>query len=64
MPELQVNTFPSNEIEALAMLYVQSQELSGLSPEEILDMYQTAYDRIRIRHREKPEQRRFGWTRQ
>lgn len=64
MDEIKLNTFPSNEIEALAMLYVQNQDLSGLSPEALLDMYQTAYDKIRLQYREKPEQRRFGWTRQ
>lgn len=30
----------------LALLYLQSKNLKGLSPEEIFDMYNTAYNRI------------------
>lgn len=38
--------FPNSEIEALALLYVQNQDLSGLTPEEIYDKYRDAYKRI------------------
>ena len=44
---MDIATFPSTEAEALAMLYVKSQELRGLSPTELLEMYQGAYCEIR-----------------
>lgn len=40
-------TFPSNETQAIAMLYVQSQDLSGLTPTQIYDQYRKAYEEIR-----------------
>lgn len=42
-------TFPSSEFEALALLYIQNQDLSGLTPEEIYDKYHEAYNKIRER---------------
>lgn len=38
--------FPANKQEALAYLYTQSQDLSGKSPEEVLDIYISAYEKI------------------
>lgn len=65
MADTILRTFPENELEALAMLYVQNQDLSGLSPETLLDMYQEAYDKIRLHYSETREQRRHkGWTRE
>ena len=56
-------SFPANEIEALAMLYVQQQDISGLSPEELLDIYQKAYDKIKTYHRETCQERHhLGWS--
>lgn len=46
-------TFPDSATEALAMLYVQNQDLSGITPESLLDMYQEAYQRIKAYNREK-----------
>lgn len=45
--------FPANKFEALAMLYMQHQNLSGLTPEQLLDKYQDAYARIRDHERAK-----------
>lgn len=39
--------FPETKFEALAMLYVQSQDLSGKTPVEVLNLYQTAYTEIK-----------------
>lgn len=47
MNETVLRTFPENEYEALAMLYVQSQNLTDKTPEDLLVMYQDAYKRIR-----------------
>ena len=38
--------FPSTKAEALTMLYLQNQNLSGKSPEEIAELYQDAYQKI------------------
>lgn len=48
-------SFPANEIQALALLYVQSQDLAGKSPSETYKLYKTAYDEIRT---ERSNQRR------
>ena len=43
----------SMDQEAIAFLYVQNQDLSGLSPEEIYDKYRDAYKKIhyhKIKH--------------
>ena len=42
-----LSTFPSSKIEALAMLYLQNQDLTGSTPEEILEKYNEAYARMR-----------------
>lgn len=38
--------FPCNEIQALTMLYLQNQDLSAKSAEEILDLYDATYKKI------------------
>lgn len=58
MADTDLYTFPSNKYEALTMLYVQNQDLSELTPEQLLDMYQTAYDKIRAHEKEKRTERR------
>ena len=37
--EIQFNTFPKNRYEALTMLYLKNQDLTGVSPEKLYDMY-------------------------
>lgn len=59
---MQFSTFPENKFEALAMLYLQNQDLSGLTPSEILDKYDYAYDQIRLHHKSVVKERRYGWT--
>lgn len=49
----QLETFPSNKLEALAMLYMQHQNLSGLTPEQVLDKYQDVYAKMRNHERVK-----------
>lgn len=45
MSDTNLRTFPCDEREALAMLYVQNQDLTGLTPEEIYDKYCDAYEK-------------------
>lgn len=47
------SNFPETKAEALALLYVQSQDLSKVTPESLLDMYQDAYQRIKAYSKEK-----------
>ena len=41
-----MSEFPSNKIEALTMLYLQNQDLSGKTPEELFKLYTETYYRI------------------
>lgn len=61
--KVSLSTFPSDRRDALAILYMQNQDLSGKTPEEIADMYDEAWDRISkefnaIRESEKEERRK------
>lgn len=47
MSDTELRAFPQGATEALAMLYVQNQDLSGRSPEDICKIYWEAYYRIR-----------------
>lgn len=47
MNETVLHTFPSTKSEALAMLYMQAQDLRNATPEEIVAMYKDALKRIR-----------------
>lgn len=51
---VNLRTFPKSEIEALALLYVQNQDLSGLTPEQIYEKYNDAYTRIKNCKRKLP----------
>lgn len=44
--KINLSTFPANKTEALAFLYLQSQDLSDLAPEQIYDKYEEAYTKI------------------
>ncbi|MCQ6356411.1 hypothetical protein [Bacillus cereus] len=44
---VDLNTFPSNRIQALTMLYLQNQDLTGKSPSEIVDLYISATQEIK-----------------
>lgn len=41
------STFPTGKLSALAMLYVEQQATPEHTPEELLDLYNEAYERIR-----------------
>ena len=52
------NIFFFSSEEAVAMLYVQRQDLTGKSPSEIYTMFQEAYYEVRKDRREK---QKSGW---
>ncbi|MGP4038340.1 hypothetical protein ACTWP4_00310 [Gracilibacillus sp. D59] len=45
--DVTLDTFPSNRSEALAMLYLKNQDLSGKTPEELSQLYYDTIVRIR-----------------
>jgi hypothetical protein len=54
----QFKTFPANADEALAMLYLQNQDLSGISPERLVAWFEDVKKQIHIaRSACKPPQR-------
>lgn len=56
--KISFNTFPNNKQSALTMLYLQNQDLSDLSPEELLDKYDEVYDKIKKYSKSKLQQSR------
>lgn len=56
--KVSLSSFPASDMQALAYLYVQSQDLSGKTPAEIHTMYQEAYFEISKDYRQK---RVSGW---
>lgn len=57
---IKLSTFPNNAHEALALIYVQNQNVEGLTPEEIYDKYQDAYKKIREYAREKRKEEKLN----
>jgi hypothetical protein len=49
---ISLNTFPSGKASALTMLYLEKQDLSALSPEELADKYTEIYEKIDARFKE------------
>lgn len=47
MNDVQLDTFPSDKREALTMLYLQQQDLSELTPAELVDKYKQTLDEIK-----------------
>lgn len=56
--ETYLSVFPKTRLESLTMLYLQNQDLSSCTPEQIVDMYFDAYDRIITHNNEVMEKRR------
>lgn len=55
--------FPNIRFDTLTLLYLQNQDLTGLTPEQVLDKYDEAYDRIRNHYQETRNDRRcVKWT--
>lgn len=46
---VSLSTFPSNKTDALTMLYLQNQDLSDLTPEQIVDKYDETFKVIKKR---------------
>lgn len=47
MNDIKLSTFPSNKFEALTMLYLQNQNLSDISTEQLVEKYNQVYTEIK-----------------
>lgn len=61
MEDIKLKVFPKDESEALAMLWLQNQDLSNATPEELLDKYQDAYNKIREHKKQKRQTANHNW---
>ena len=50
-------TFPRTKIDALTMLYLQNQDISKLTPEELFELYIETHDKIKAKSKERAK----GW---
>lgn len=50
---VSLSTFPSNKISALTLLYLQNQDLSSLTPEDLVDKYNEVYEKINSQFKAK-----------
>ena len=57
MSNSTLRTFPSNETQALAFLWLEKQDLSEKSPTELLAMYDEAYNEIIEANRANPNKK-------
>lgn len=48
--EIRLSIFSDNQFNTLTMLYLKKQDLSELTPEQLLDKYDETYHRIRTRY--------------
>lgn len=49
---VNLSTFPAGRVDALTMLYLERQDLSNMSPEELTDMYLEVHSKIITRFSE------------
>lgn len=55
--DVNLKTFPRGFQEALAILYMENQDLSGMEPEQILDMYLDTYEKICAHNKKRQYER-------
>lgn len=59
---INLSTFPKNSSQALAMVYLNSLNLTGKSPEDIVRIYNDAYERIEAEQEKIKEKADDGST--
>lgn len=59
--KIELSTFPTGKVSALTMLYLEKQDLSNVTPEELVDKYQEVYERINNRFREIRNAQSSSW---
>ena len=58
---ISLSTFPNGKIAALTMLYLQSINVSSLTPEQLLDKYDEVYEKINEHSKNKRKTKNTGW---
>lgn len=59
---INLSAFPKNSYQALAMVYLNSLNLTGKSPEDIVHIYNDAYERIETEQEKIKEKADDGST--
>lgn len=52
--EIRLKSFPSSAAEALTILYMKNQDLSGMSPDDLVDMYLQVLKEVKMRFKTSP----------
>lgn len=52
--DVKLSTFPSSKYEALTILHMQNKDLRGVSPTELVELYNSTYKEIREAFRTQP----------
>lgn len=60
MSDFASQSFPSNKLEALTMLYMQKQDLTRLTPYQLLDKYYEIYEQLKSYDTVKRAQQKSG----
>ena len=59
--DTNLRTFPDSYVEALTMLYLERQDLTGKTPEDLAEMYWTTYDKVSAAGKAAFSERRKKW---
>lgn len=57
MAATTLNTFPNNRVSALTMLFLENQDLTGLTPEQLAANYDDVFEKINLYFRETRKQK-------
>lgn len=61
MDTTTLKTFPGSYVEALTMLYLERQDLTDKTPEELAEMYWATYDKVHAAGKAAFSERRNKW---
>ena len=59
--DTNLRTFPDSYVEALTMLYLERQDLTDKTPEDLAEMYWTTYDKVSAAGKAAFSERRKKW---
>ncbi|MGE7840516.1 hypothetical protein ACQKNX_06960 [Lysinibacillus sp. NPDC093712] len=61
MSDVNLSTFPSNKNAALTMLYLEKQDISNLTPSQLVDKYDEVYNEITQRMKENKKGKKISF---
>lgn len=61
MDTTTLKTFPGSYVEALTMLYLERQDLTDKTPEDLAEMYWATYDKVSVAGKAAFSERRKKW---